>query len=168
MSTRRAQCGDGLQSHSLLLYAPLNTLASFSLSAHSFWTHAFGLLLSILGTGMMLLKSTSPVALACGGIYGGCMSVLFLASSVHHTVKRPASIQVGKTARARAREREGDDSERPRTREGERARARERTRDSGADSFELQPTHAHTRSIFRSLSPSLSGKTTGAKSFEKI
>eukprot|EP00277_Geminigera_cryophila_P039983 CAMPEP_0173111866 /NCGR_PEP_ID=MMETSP1102-20130122/45536_1 /TAXON_ID=49646 /ORGANISM="Geminigera sp., Strain Caron Lab Isolate" /LENGTH=229 /DNA_ID=CAMNT_0014012545 /DNA_START=8 /DNA_END=697 /DNA_ORIENTATION=+ len=57
----------------------------------SFWTHAWGLVFAIVGTILMLFKSTSAVAFVSALIYGGCNSVLFFASSLHHTVKRPAS-----------------------------------------------------------------------------
>eukprot|EP00802_Teleaulax_amphioxeia_P025186 Tamp_26006.p2 GENE.Tamp_26006~~Tamp_26006.p2 ORF type:complete len:230 (+),score=33.16 Tamp_26006:22-711(+) len=59
----------------------------------SFWTHATGLVLALIGTALMLVKSKSVLALGASGIYGGCMCILFFASSLHHTVKRPASIQ---------------------------------------------------------------------------
>jgi len=60
----------------------------------SFWTHAWGLVFAIVGTILMLFKSTSAVASVSALIYGGCNSVLFFASSLHHTVKRPASNEV--------------------------------------------------------------------------
>jgi hemolysin III len=44
------------------------------------------------GTLLMLIKSKSAVAAVSSAVYGGCMCVLFFASSLHHTVKRPASI----------------------------------------------------------------------------
>jgi len=64
----------------------------------SFWTHAWGLVFAIVGTILMLFKSTSAVASVSALIYGGCNSVLFFASSLHHTVKRPASNEVSACA----------------------------------------------------------------------
>ena len=88
----------------------------------SFWTHAWGLAMALLGTALMLLKSKTIMSLTASGIYGGCMCLLFFASSLHHTVKRPASIQAHLPAYFRESESE------KRARERERARARERER----------------------------------------
>jgi predicted membrane channel-forming protein YqfA (hemolysin III family) len=56
----------------------------------------------------MLVKSKTILALTASGIYGFCMCLLFFASSLHHTVKRPASIQARLPAYLREIEGEGE------------------------------------------------------------
>jgi hypothetical protein len=91
---------------------PLLSRAALSyircIRTRSFWTHAWGLALALLGTALMLVKSKTILALTASGIYGFCMCLLFFASSLHHTVKRPASIQARLPAYLREREGEGE------------------------------------------------------------
>jgi len=91
--------------------------------------------MALLGTALMLLKSKTIMSLTASGIYGGCMCLLFFASSLHHTVKRPASIQ----AHLPAYFRESESEKRARERESlsvclcVRARARACARESACD-----------------------------------
>ncbi|EKX39622.1 hypothetical protein GUITHDRAFT_114349 [Guillardia theta CCMP2712] len=56
----------------------------------SFWTHALGFVLSLIGLLLLVLKASTPISQFSCGLYGCCMCVLFFASALHHMVKRPA------------------------------------------------------------------------------